>query len=84
MASSDFTGSAGTRAAKSKPQSQNLTAELADICTRMEDIRDVLTSAVDSLRGQNIRIDADIASALERRAFQPLTEINERLQTLSA
>jgi hypothetical protein len=48
----------------------------------MEDIRAVIISSIESLRGQNVRIDSDVAAALKRRAAAPLTSLLERLGKL--
>jgi hypothetical protein len=46
----------------------------------MEDIRDVVSSSIDFLRGLDVKLTADIAAALERRAFGPLNEIIQQLE----
>jgi hypothetical protein len=83
MAARKFTGSARIRAAQSKSSSLKLSAELADIAARLGEVRAVLAAAIDSLRGQNHRIDADIAANLKRFASTPLYALIERLVQLS-
>lgn len=82
MAARNFTGSARIRTARNKSGTIKIPAELADIATQMEDIRAVVNSSIESLRGQNVRVDADVAAALHRRAYEPLTSLLERLGNL--
>lgn len=77
MAARNFTGSARIRAAGNKSGTTKNSAELADIGTWMADIRAVVYSSIESLRGQNVRVDADVAAALKRRAYDPLTPLLE-------
>jgi hypothetical protein len=82
MAARNFTGSARIRTAGSKSDTIKNSAGLADMATRMEDIRVGVNSSIKSLRDKNIRVDADVAAALERRAYDPLTKLLEGLERL--
>jgi hypothetical protein len=82
MAARNITGSARIRAAQENLTAQNSSVIIAEISARMEDIRAVVLSSIDSLRCQNVRADADIAAALQRRALKPLDEVAQQLGTL--
>ena len=79
MAARNVTGSARIRAARNNVKRQNSSELIAEISTRMDDIRAVVLSSIDTLRGQNVRADADIAAALYRRALKPLDELAQHL-----
>jgi hypothetical protein len=82
MAARNFTGSARIRTAGNKPGTIKNSAELSDMATRMEDIRAGVNSPIKSLRDQNVRVDADVAAVLKRRAYDPLTKLLECLERL--
>ena len=82
MAARNFTGSARIRTAGDKSDTIKNSAELADMATRMEDIRAGVNSSIESPHDQNVRVDADVAAALKRRAYDPLTKPLECLERL--
>ena len=83
MAARIITGSARIRAAQSKVDQQKISEEIAEILTRMEEVRAVIFAAIETLRGQNVRIDADVAAALKRAALKPISALVERLEKLT-
>jgi seryl-tRNA synthetase len=82
MAARNVTGSARIRAAQRKGDRQKISAEMAETFTRLDDIRAVLISAIETLLAQNNRIDADVAAALKRRALNPVIERAQSLGKL--
>jgi plasmid maintenance system antidote protein VapI len=82
MAARNFTGSAGIRSSKTNLRPQNTTLKLAEMAARMNEIRAVVVAAIESLRGQNVRIDADVAANLQRFAVVPLAELAVDLHAL--
>ena len=83
MAARNITGSARIRAAQSKIDQQKISEEIAEILTRMEEVRAVIFAAIIALRGQNVRIDADVAAGLKRSALKPMYAFMERLEKLT-
>lgn len=82
MAARNFTGSARIRTAGNKSDTIKNPADLAEMATRMEDIRAGVNSSIESSRDQNVRVDADVTAALKRRAYDPLTKLLECLERL--